>query len=83
MLFRLIASVRQEKILSPHEESNLRPSDSPLQLLTLSHRDSVAIEVYNEVHITTKIYSLGLNFTNICAYIFDFFGFKVILMHVV
>ena len=51
--------------------------------LTLSHRDSMASEVYNEVHITTKIYSLGLNFTNICAYISDFFGFKVMLMHVV
>ena len=27
MFFRLVTSVGQRKILSPHEESNLRPSD--------------------------------------------------------
>ena len=27
MFFRLVTSVEQKKILSPHEESNLRPSD--------------------------------------------------------
>ena len=27
MFFRLVTSVGQKKILSPHEESNLRPSD--------------------------------------------------------
>ena len=27
MIFRLVASVGQGKILSPHKESNLRPSD--------------------------------------------------------
>ena len=31
MFFRLVTSVGQRKILSPHEESNLRTSDSALQ----------------------------------------------------
>ena len=30
-VFRLVASVGQRKNLSPHEESNLRPSDSALR----------------------------------------------------
>ena len=39
----------KEKIVSPHEEWNLRPSDSALPL---SHRDSEVNEVYYEVHMT-------------------------------
>ena len=31
----------KEKILSPHEESNLRPSDSTLQCSTTEKRDSM------------------------------------------
>ena len=34
MFFRLVMSVGQRKILSPHKESNLRPSDSALQCST-------------------------------------------------
>ena len=33
-VFRLVTSVGQRKILSPHEESNLRPSDSALRCST-------------------------------------------------
>ena len=47
-IFRLVTSVGQKKkILSPHEESNLRPS-------MLCHRatDSSVSEVYYEVHMT-------------------------------
>ena len=37
MFFRLVTSVGKEKILSPHEESNLRPSDLRSDALPLSH----------------------------------------------
>ena len=40
MFFRLVTSVGKEKILSPHEESNLRPSDLRSDALPLSHWDS-------------------------------------------
>ena len=42
----------KEKNLSTHEELNLRPSDSVLHSLPLSHRDSVVSEVYYKVHMT-------------------------------
>ena len=41
----------KEKILSPHEESNLRPSDLRSDALPLSHRDSSVSEIYYEVHM--------------------------------
>ena len=34
-VFRLVTSVEQRKILSPHEESSLRPSDSALRCSTI------------------------------------------------
>ena len=37
----------KENILSPHEESNLRTTDSALRC----HRDSTVSEVYYEVHL--------------------------------
>ena len=52
MFNRLVTSVDKEKILSPHEESNLRPSDLRPDALPLSHRDSTVSEVYYEVHMT-------------------------------
>ena len=39
--FWFVASVRQRKILSPHEEVIFRPWDSMLIALPLSHRESV------------------------------------------
>ena len=49
MCFRLVTSVGQRKILSPHEESNLRSSDLRSDALPLSHKDSSVSEVYYEV----------------------------------
>ena len=46
MFFRLVTSVGQRKILSPHEESNLRPSDLRSDALPLSHKDSSVSGVY-------------------------------------
>ena len=56
-VFHLDTSVGQMKnkkgkILSPHGESNLRPSDSALRCSTLSHRDSTVSEVYYKVRMT-------------------------------
>ena len=39
--FWFVVSVRQRKILSPHEEVIFRPWDSMLIALPLSHRESV------------------------------------------
>ena len=49
MCFCLVTSVGQRKILSPHEESNLRSSDLRSDALPLSHEDSSVSEVYYEV----------------------------------
>ena len=49
MFFRLVMSVGQRKILSPHEESNLRPSDLRSDALPLSHKDSSVSGVNYEV----------------------------------
>ena len=46
VFFVLSRAWDKENILSPHEESNLRPSDSALNALPLSHRDSTVSEVY-------------------------------------
>ena len=45
------------KILSPHEESNLRPSDLCSDALPLSHKDSLLSEVYYEVLITHVLHT--------------------------
>ena len=50
--FRLVTSVEQRKILSPHKESNLRPSDLRSDALPLSHKDSSVSGVYYEVLMT-------------------------------
>ena len=52
MFFRLVTSVGKRNILSPHEESNLRPSDLRSDAQPLSHKDSSVSEVYYEVLIT-------------------------------
>ena len=48
--FRLVTSVGQRKILSPHQESNLRTLRS--DGLPLSHKDSTVSDVFYEVHMT-------------------------------
>ena len=61
MFFRLVTSVGQRKILSPHEESNLRPSDLRSDALPLSHRDSTVSEVYYEVHMTRVLHTARIS----------------------
>ena len=59
MFFRLVMSVGQR---SPHEESNLRPSDSALRdALPLSHRDSTVREVCYEVHMTRVLHTARIS----------------------
>ena len=60
-VFRLVTSVGQRKILSPHEESNLRPSDLRSDALPLSHRDSTVSEVYYEVHMTRVLHTARIS----------------------
>ena len=61
MFFRLVTSVGQRKILSPHEESNLRPSDLRSDALPLSHRDSTVSEVYYEIHMTRVLHTARIS----------------------
>ena len=61
MCFRLVTSVGQRNILSPHEESNLRPSDLRSDVLALSHRDSSVSEVYYEVHMTRVLHTARIS----------------------
>ena len=45
-ILRLVTRVEQrQKILSPHEESNLRPSDSALRCSTTSDLDQFSLDV--------------------------------------
>ena len=57
MFFRLITRVGQRKILSRHEESNLRPSDLRTDVLPLSHNDSSVSGVYYEVLMTRVLHT--------------------------
>ena len=59
-VFRLVTSVRQRKI-SPHEESNFRPSDSHSDALPLNHKDSTVSEVYYEVHMTRVLHTAKIS----------------------
>ena len=61
MFFRLVTSVGQRKILSPHEESNLRPSDLHSNALPLSHKDSSVIRVYYKVLMTRVPHTARIN----------------------
>ena len=55
------------KILSPHEESNLRPSDSTLRCSTTEPRRLYSkrlygpYEVYYEVHMTNVLYTARIS----------------------
>ena len=61
MFFRLVTSMGQRKILSPHEESNLKPSDLHSNALPLSHKDSLVIRVYYEVLMTCVLHMARIN----------------------
>ena len=49
--FALSRAWDKEKNLSPHEESNVRPSDPSLNTLLLSRRDSMVSAGHYKVHI--------------------------------
>ena len=51
----------KKKILSPHEESNLRPSDLRLDALPLSHKDSSVSGVYYEVLMTRVLHTARIS----------------------
>ena len=61
MFFVLSRAWDKEKILSPHEESNLRPSDLLSDALPLSHKDSMMSENYYEVHMTRVLHTTGIS----------------------
>ena len=61
MFFSLVTGVGWRKILSPHEESNLRPSDLLSDALPLSHRDSSVNEVYYEVYMTRVLHTARIS----------------------
>ena len=57
MFFVLSRAWDKEKILSPHEESNLRPSDSALRYSTTEPQRPYVKEVYYEVHMTRVLHT--------------------------
>ena len=61
MFFALLRACDKEKILSPHEESNLRPSDLRSDALPLSHKDSSVSGVYYEVLMTRVLHTARIS----------------------
>ena len=61
MFFFLSRAWDKEKILSPHEESNLRPSDLRSDALPLSHKDTSMSEVYYEVLMTRVLHTARIS----------------------
>ena len=61
MFFRLVTSVGQRKILSPHEESNLRPSDLRSDALPPSHKESSVSGIYYEVLMTRVLHTASIS----------------------
>ena len=57
MFFRLLTSVGQRKLLSPHEESSLRLSDLRSDSVPLSHKDSSVSRDYYEVLMTRVLHT--------------------------
>ena len=64
MFFILSQAWDKEKILSPHEELNLRLSDLHSNALLLSHRDSKVSEVYYEVHMAHILHTASISNVN-------------------
>ena len=63
MFFVLLRAWDKEKILSTHEESNLRPSDSALRCFTTKPQKSYGPggEVYYEVHMTRVLHTARIS----------------------
>ena len=53
----IVSYGQERKIVSPHEESNLRPSDLRSDVLPLSHKDSSVSGVYYEVLMTRVLHT--------------------------
>ena len=64
MFFILSQAWDKEKILSPHEQLNLRLSDLHSNALPLSHRDSKVSEVYYEVHMAHVLHTASISNVN-------------------
>ena len=60
MFFVLSRAWDKENILSPHKESNLRPSDSALRCSTTEPQRLVS-EVYYEVHMTRVLHTARIS----------------------
>ena len=63
MFFVLLRAWDKEKIQSPHEESNLTPSDSTLRCFTTEPQKSYGPggEVYYEVHMTRVLHTARIS----------------------
>ena len=59
--FVLSLALDKEQILSPHEESNLRPSDLRSDGQPLSHRDSTVSEAYYELHMIRVLHTARMS----------------------
>ena len=68
-MFFIESRAWDEKNLSPHEEANLRPSDSALRALPLSHRDSTVSKFLYDVH-TWQASCIPLRSENVDSVIF-------------
>ena len=61
MFFHLVNEHGTKKVLSPHEESSLRPSDLRSNALPLSHKDSLVSGVYYEVLLTLVLHTARIS----------------------
>ena len=59
------------KILSPHKESSLRPSDSALRCSTAEHRDSMVSEAHHEVLMTRVLHTARVMLCTLLILTFD------------
>ena len=64
MFFLLSRIWGKEKILSPHEESNLRLSDSAIQCSTTEPQRLCGDDVYYKVHMTHILHTAGISNVN-------------------
>ena len=64
MFFLLSRIWGKEKILSPHEESNLGLSDSAIQCSTTEPQRLCGDEVYYKVHMTHILHTAGISNVN-------------------
>ena len=64
MFFLLSRIWGKEKILSSHEESNLRPTDSAIQCSTTEPQRLCGDEVYYKVHMTHILHTAGIRNVN-------------------